>query len=92
MTRAITPASFEKFFASLALGEDAAISMYHRDGMLLARYPHVEALIGRNFESSRQILAKSDHGTTRLTSPIDGQDRLAAARMLTEFPIPLTSP
>lgn len=89
MTRAITPASFEKFFASLALGEDAAISMYHRDGMLLA---HVEALIGRNFESSRQILAKSDHGTTRLTSPIDGQDRLAAARMLTEFPIPLTSP
>jgi hypothetical protein len=44
-------------------------------------------LIGRNFGSSRQILAKSDHGTTRLTSPIDGQDRLAAARMLTEFPI-----
>jgi diguanylate cyclase (GGDEF)-like protein len=87
VTRAITPAIFEKFFASLALGEDAAISMYHRDGTLLARYPHVEALIGRNFESSRQILAKSDHGTTRLTSPIDGQDRLAAARMLTEFPI-----
>ncbi|MDE2467597.1 MAG: EAL domain-containing protein [Bradyrhizobium sp.] len=90
VTRAITPASFEKFFASLALGKDAAISMYHRDGTLLARYPHVEAMIGLNFESSaihRRILAKSDHGTTRLTSPIDGQDRLAAARMLSEFPI-----
>ncbi|MBU6463427.1 MAG: EAL domain-containing protein [Bradyrhizobium sp.] len=90
VTRAITPASFEKFFASLALGDDAAISMYHRDGTLLARYPHVEAMIGLNFESSaihRRILAKSDHGTTRLTSPIDGQDRLAAARMLSEFPI-----
>ena len=45
-------------------------------------------MIGRNFRiQHRQILAKSDHGTTRLTSPIDGQDRLAAARILTEFPI-----
>jgi len=90
VTRAITPASFEKFFASLALGDSAAISMYHRDGTLLARYPHVAAMMGQNFESSpahRQLLTNSDHGTMRLTSPIDGLDRLAAARMLNDFPI-----
>ena len=90
VTRAITPASFEKFFASLALGEGAAISMYHRDGTMLARYPHVEAKIGRNFATGQvhqRILAKSDHGTLRLTSPIDDLDRLAAARRLTGFPI-----
>jgi diguanylate cyclase (GGDEF)-like protein len=90
VTRAITPASFEKFFASLALGDSAAISMYHRDGTLLARYPHVQAMMGLNFEvgvAHREILAKADHGTIRLTSPIDGQDRLAAARMLSDFPI-----
>jgi diguanylate cyclase (GGDEF)-like protein len=90
VTRAITPASFEKFFASLALGEGAAISMYHRDGTMLARYPHVEAKIGRNFATGQvhqRILARSDHGTLRLTSPIDGLDRLAAARTLTGFPI-----
>ena len=34
-----------------------------------------------------QDLSKSDHGTSRLTSPIDGQDRLAAARVLSQFPM-----
>ncbi len=40
--RGIEPANFEKFFASLALGDDALISMFHRDGTLLALYPHNE--------------------------------------------------
>jgi diguanylate cyclase (GGDEF)-like protein len=90
VTRAIAPADFEKFFESMALGEGAAISMYHRDGTLLARYPHIERMIGRNFKTAqvhRQILSRSDHGTTRLTSLMDGLDRLASARALTSFPI-----
>jgi diguanylate cyclase (GGDEF)-like protein len=90
VTRAIAPADFEKFFESMALGEGAAISMYHRDGTLLARYPHIERMIGRNFKTAqvhRQILSRSDHGTTRLTSLMDGLDRLASARALANFPI-----
>ena len=39
--RGIEPANFEKFFATVALGHGAAIAMHHRDGTLLARYPHV---------------------------------------------------
>jgi diguanylate cyclase (GGDEF)-like protein len=88
--RGIEAANFEKFFASMALGEGAAISMYHRDGTLLARYPHLEAMIGQNFKNGpvhQQVLSKSDHGTIRLTSPLDGQDRLASARKLSNFPI-----
>jgi hypothetical protein len=46
ITRAIMPATFEKYFASVVLREGAAISMYRRDGILLARYPHVEDMIG----------------------------------------------
>jgi diguanylate cyclase (GGDEF)-like protein len=90
VTRAIAPADFEKFFESMALGEGAAISMYHRDGTLLARYPHIERMIGRNFKTAQihqQILSRSDHGTTRLTSLMDGLDRLASAHALTSFPI-----
>ena len=49
ISRGIEPAHFEKFFASVALGQDATIAMHHRDGTLLARHPHVEAMIGRNF-------------------------------------------
>ena len=88
--RGIEPANFEKFFASLALGDDSAISMYHRDGTMLARHPHVDSMIGMNFKSGpvhQQVLSKSDHGTIRIISPIDGQQRLASARLLSHFPI-----
>jgi diguanylate cyclase (GGDEF)-like protein/PAS domain S-box-containing protein len=88
--RGIEPTNFEKFFATLSLGEGASIAMFHRDGTLLARHPHVDSMIGMNFRNGpvhQQILSKSDHGTMRLTSPIDGQPRLAAARALSKFPI-----
>ncbi len=90
VTRAITPASFEKFFASLALGDGASIAILHRDGTLLGRYPHVQAMIGLNFTNApvhQRILSRSDHGTTRMISAIDGLRRLASARALTDFPI-----
>jgi diguanylate cyclase (GGDEF)-like protein len=83
-------AQFEDFFTSLALGEGAAISLFRRDGTLLARYPRVEAMIGRNFSTGpifQNVLSKADHGTTRLDSPIDGQDRLGSGRNSSRFPI-----
>ena len=86
----IEPANFEKFFASVALAPGASISMHHRDGTLLARYPHVEDMIGRNFRTGtadQQRVFEQDQVTTRLISPIDGQDRLIASRMLADFPI-----
>src|ERR1700743_3312624 len=78
VTRAITPASFEKFFASLALGDGAAISMYHRDGTLLARYPHVQSMMGMNFETApvHRLLLANSGGTMRLTHPNRGPDRM----------------
>jgi hypothetical protein len=36
VTRGVATASFENFFAPLALGNDAVISMFHRDGTMLA--------------------------------------------------------
>jgi diguanylate cyclase (GGDEF)-like protein len=89
VSRDIPPANLERFFESVALGTGSAISMLHRDGAMLARYPHIEAMIGRNFGTApvQQILSKADYGTTRLISPVDGEDRLAAARALSEFPL-----
>ena len=90
ISRGIEPANFEKFFATLALGPDATVAMHHRDGTLLARYPHIDAMIGKNFNHGpanvRQVfeLARS---TSRLTSPIDGNDRLISSRTLSKFPI-----
>jgi diguanylate cyclase (GGDEF)-like protein/PAS domain S-box-containing protein len=88
--RGIEPATFEKFFASLALGEGAAITMLHRDGTLLARHPHIEDMIGRNFKTGpvqQQRLFELDRDSARLASPVDGKERLISSRALTKFPI-----
>jgi diguanylate cyclase (GGDEF)-like protein/PAS domain S-box-containing protein len=90
MARRIDAASYEKFFASVVLGSGAAISMFHSDGTMLARYPHVEKMIGRNFKSApmlRAVLEKGGLQTQRIQSPVDQRDRLGAAAMLSRFPI-----
>src|SRR5487761_11638 len=90
VTRSIAPATFENFFASVALGQGASISLHHRDGTLLARYPHAEEIIGRNFKTAlvgQQRLFTGDHDSARLISPVDGRDRMVSTRALTNFPI-----
>ena len=94
VTRAIAPATFEAFLASVVLGRDAAISVHHRDGTLLARYPHVEAMIGRNFKTGpmrQQRLFELESDSTRSISPIDGQERLISARTLADFPLSIVA-
>jgi len=94
VTRAIAPATFEKYFASVVLGEGAAISMYLRDGTLLARHPHVERMIGSHVRASpiyRYISSPTGRGTIRLTSPIDAQERVASAHALRSFPISIVA-
>ncbi|KYG99400.1 EAL domain-containing protein [Bradyrhizobium sp. DOA1] len=88
--RGIEPASFEKFFETVVLGEEATISMLHRDGTLLARYPQSGELMGRNFKTgpfSHQRVFGLDHFAGRFVSPVDGEDRLIASHALPHFPI-----
>jgi PAS domain-containing protein len=90
MARRIDPAAYEKFFAAVASGDGAAIAMFHTDGTLLARFPHVEALIGQKFQAApvlQAVLSKGGRQLWRVRSPIDQQDRLGAAAVLTRFPI-----
>jgi diguanylate cyclase (GGDEF)-like protein/PAS domain S-box-containing protein len=90
MTRRVDPAYFEDFFASIALGKGASISMIHRDGTMLARYPHNPATIGQNFKKApllSKILAEGGRQTLRLQSPVDNQDRIGSAAELSRFPI-----
>jgi diguanylate cyclase (GGDEF)-like protein/PAS domain S-box-containing protein len=93
ITRTIVPAMLEKYFASVVLREGAAISMYRRDGILLARYPHIEHMIGSNIRSSNvyAYMSLSSGGTLRVTSPIDGQKRIASVNSLQHFPISIVA-
>jgi diguanylate cyclase (GGDEF)-like protein len=90
ISRGIESVHFEKFFASLVLGDGATISMFHQDGTLLARHPHVEAMIGRKFKPDPlrpRAQSQIGYGTIRLVSPIDGEDRLVSGHSLTNFPL-----
>jgi diguanylate cyclase (GGDEF)-like protein len=90
VSRAIAPESFEEFFSSVALGKDAAIIMHHHSGVLLARYPHVDEVIGKNFKADatpQAALLSLDHGSARLTSPVDGAERLVSVQSLARFPL-----
>jgi diguanylate cyclase (GGDEF)-like protein len=93
ITRTVVPSTLEKYFASVVLREGAAISMYRRDGTLLARYPHIEHMIGSNIRASNvyAYMSLSNGGTLRVTSPIDGQERLASVNALQHFPISIVA-
>ncbi|KJC42668.1 EAL domain-containing protein [Bradyrhizobium sp. LTSP857] len=90
MVRRIDPDSYQRYFASVALAEGAAISLFDREGTMLARYPHVEELIGTNYKNAplmQKVLAKGGQHTLRVKSPVDGEDRLGSAASLTHFPL-----
>ena len=90
MTRRIDPANYERFFASVAMGMGAAISMFHADGTLVARYPHVDQLVGQKFKSApllQRVVNQGGQQTLRVRSPVDNMDRLGSAAQLSRFPI-----
>lgn len=81
---------FENLFEKVALRNDGNISLIRRDGVLLARYPHLEASIGKSLAANplfTTLIANANTGAARLTSRIDGQDRLIAAHDLPNYPI-----
>ena len=89
ISRAIAPAKFEDFFSSVTLGKDAAISMFHRDGTMLARHPHVDSMIGQKFNGApllTKVLTEGGQQTLRVRSPVDNQDRLGSACRVKPFP------
>ncbi len=94
VTRNVEAPQFEQFFASVTLGENSAISMYHRDGTLLASYPHTEEQIGQNYSSDplMQHVNRSESPTTmRVRNPLDDIERLSSVRLLRDFPIVLVA-
>jgi diguanylate cyclase (GGDEF)-like protein len=90
VTRAVRPDNIGSFFASAGLGEGAAVAMHHRSGNLLARFPAVDELLGKNFKNGSQdqraVFERYDF-VTRLKSPVDGKDRILASRALSAEPL-----
>ncbi|MBS0532232.1 MAG: EAL domain-containing protein [Proteobacteria bacterium] len=94
VTRSVEPEQFERFFSTVAFGENSAISMFHNNGTLLARYPRIKQMIGQNFKRGpllQSIDITGNHATMRVTSPVDGMDRLGSIQKLRDFPISIVA-
>ena len=80
---------FERFFGTIALGADGAISVFRRDGMLLVRHPRRDAP-GTSYARGdlfKNVLSHADRGAVRLISIIDGKERLIASHSLAHYPV-----
>ena len=90
---AITTSYFEGFFARLPLTGGGAIALFRRDGVLLARFPHVDGLIGKSFTDAghfRRIRATPDDSTIDDHSALDGKRRLIVPHAMEHFPLIVT--
>jgi diguanylate cyclase (GGDEF)-like protein len=89
-SRGVEPTHFEEFCASLALDDETSVSMIHRDGTIIARYPHDSELIGQNIAGTplfQRVLALNGRASGRFKSLDAGEERLGSIRPLANFPI-----
>jgi len=95
VTRAIQPAAVERFLCSSVLNESSAVSLFHLDGTLAARYPRSDESIGRNFRSGQLLMLARSSGKTgaaiRLDSRVDGVELVGAVRTLSNLPLAIVA-
>ena len=84
---------FEQFFSKIALSDGSSFAIFRDDGMLLVRYPQAAPRIGTTFDRTENFnrwRASLDHGVARITSAIDGKDRLVAGHSVAHYPLMIT--
>jgi signal transduction histidine kinase len=85
---AIDVGYFENLYRSLRLGEGGGVSLWRRDGILLARYPVIPGIGQRlPIKSFEGMLDKADFGTYETEHSLDGPSRLVATAAAKDFPV-----
>jgi PAS domain S-box-containing protein len=83
---------FEDFYRVVSPDEGKAVSLFRRDGTLLARYPRVEKMIGQKLatESAWYDRVAAGGGTYRTPGYIGGVPRIISAQPIREYPLAIT--
>src|SRR5262249_40387378 len=79
---------FERFFASLNLGDEGAISLFRRDGILLVRHP-IRDTPGRSYAGAPLFtgpVGQAERAMVRVTSNYDREERQVARHALGHYP------
>jgi diguanylate cyclase (GGDEF)-like protein len=84
---------FEESYGTLARGTDESTALFRNDGVMLARYPHIDSFIGKSF--ARNVPAgttrRDRSGLARQRDVVDGSERLMAEARPPDVPISLTA-
>lgn len=89
MVAAVESPHFESLWRELDLGRQGAIVLFHRGGQLLMRSPPRPEATGRRYAELplfRDFLPAAPEGRFRLSSVLDGVERVAAYRVLPAYP------
>ena len=69
----------------MTFGNGSSITLTRRDGTVLARYPRLDMSAAPSFATSRlftDVLPRQGRGVTRITSSLNGAERLIAGQNL----------
>lgn len=87
---------FTDFFKAVNIGEESAISLFLSNGILLARYPERDTLIGTSFKDQAVFSEIIDRGgeagavvtsSPRLADSWSSEMRIVAPRALKDYPL-----
>ncbi len=86
----IDPAFFQKFFDAIDTGKNGFITLFNRQGWVLARSPFIGGLFERSWENSpmfKEHLPGASDKTVRQVIAADGVERIYTYRALRDFPV-----
>ncbi len=81
---------FNATYRSANLQNGGSVLLLHRDGLVLAREPHIESAIGRSFEGGHLILEhlpRAAAGSYETDSGVDGAARIAGYKAVPGLPL-----
>jgi diguanylate cyclase (GGDEF)-like protein/PAS domain S-box-containing protein len=89
ITAAVELQYLQKYFSEISLEPGSGVTLFHEDGMVLARYPVLQSVIGRRFPNalSLKLVADADHGIGVSTGAMDGHVRMIASRRIGNSPL-----
>lgn len=87
----IPPRYFTNFFGRFDVGKQGSITLIHKDGTLLSRYPYSERAIGADLSNEPAFREGKGSGSYEYVSPIDGMVRMGGYHRNHIFPVGVLS-
>ena len=83
---------FEDFYRVISTEEGKSVTLFRRDGTVLARYPRIDRMVGEKLSTAspwyRQVAAGG--GTYRTPGYIGGEPRIISVELVGEYPLAIT--